>query len=235
MPRERGLDLSRLDSNPLNFQLTVGPANVLDVAIAQAPYTVSGPVRPSLNAALEGVCNESLRGQLWTTKISPRHTIAADVEFSSYSHRQKLAGGIEDVDLRVRQRMSDWHWPAATLNAMNRRIDCGLSWTIGVEYGVDTIEQLLGKGSRERFATRDDSQFRIAAPSGCDKCTPQRGCCLNHCRPRCSNRLHQPPSTCRKLFHQRNPTAANQRQEQFQTCDVKRNRRHRKKNIIAGE
>ena len=77
--------------------------------------------------------------KLGTAEITPRHTIAPDVEFSSYSHRQKLAGGIEDVDLRVRQRMSYWHWPAATLNAMNRRIDCGLRWTIAVEYGVDTI------------------------------------------------------------------------------------------------
>lgn len=69
VPHQRGLDLGRLDAEPADLELVVGPAEVLELPVRPPPGEVTGPVHASTGRA-ERVGQEPFLGQLGASVVA---------------------------------------------------------------------------------------------------------------------------------------------------------------------
>src|SRR5438552_15598667 len=83
----------------------VCPAQEFDIATGQIAREITSFVEPC--ARPEGTRNESLRRQLGPVQVSSREAITTDVEFTSFTDRNRRERWVQDVHLSVCDRMPD--------------------------------------------------------------------------------------------------------------------------------
>ncbi len=113
VPRQRRLDLARLDAEAAQLHLVVGTAEELEGAIGQPPHAVPGPVQPL--AVPKGTGHEALRRQLRTADVAPRQSSSAHVQLARHAHGDGLHGRVQHVRRRVADGPANGHRAGAHL------------------------------------------------------------------------------------------------------------------------
>jgi len=104
---ERRFDLAELDAVATNLDLMVDAAEEFDVAVGAIARQVAGAVQARAGARPERIGHELLLRQVGPVEISVHDTGTADVNLAGHADRDRLAPGVEDVYLHVRDRPSD--------------------------------------------------------------------------------------------------------------------------------
>src|SRR5690348_9424624 len=107
MPRQRGLDLLRLDPEAANLELVVETTEEAKLAVAGPHGAVAGPVQRVPPRRRKTVAHEAFCGQLRVVVIAAGDARAADVELARDSRGGKVERRIEDVCLHVANRSTD--------------------------------------------------------------------------------------------------------------------------------
>src|SRR6185369_5337995 len=76
-----------------------------------------GAIQTRAGTIAERILYKPLRRQLRPVQVSARNTCSANVDLSAYSNRYRPAMAVQDVDLRVGDRTTDW-----------RKLGCGCSF-----------------------------------------------------------------------------------------------------------
>ena len=105
--RQYRLDLPQLDAEASDLHLVVDAAQVDDLAVPQTTRQVPRPVQAGPRLRRERIRYEALRRQTRTVEIAPRQTRAADVELSRNPHRHHPPAPVEEIDVEVRDRLTD--------------------------------------------------------------------------------------------------------------------------------
>src|SRR6185369_17187712 len=95
--------------DPVSTQLDlpVGPAQEINRPVRQEPRQITSPIQVRLGFAKQRYVDESFSSQLGAAQIAPGHSGAANEELSRHADRYRLAEGIKDVYLRVRDGTAD--------------------------------------------------------------------------------------------------------------------------------
>ena len=156
VPREDGLDLSRLDAKPADLELLVGAAQVVDRPVRSPPDDVAGTVEPF--PGVQGVGDEALGRQLGALSVAAGEPFAANVELSRDPHGDGPPQVAQDVDARVPDRAADRHRTGLGVerrrDPVDRRERGALSRPVAVEQ-LDVGQRLLRSthvGGRQRLA-----------------------------------------------------------------------------------
>src|SRR6476646_1146381 len=91
-----------------------------------------------------------------------------------------MAGGIQYVNLRIRNRSSDRDSSSGGFYLAGSRPDRGLRWTIHVPKRHATLKKVAGKIGRQRFTAAKYLQAVSFTPTSIDQHAPGRGSCLHH-------------------------------------------------------
>ncbi len=94
--QQQRLDLARFDTDPVDLDLRIDPAEEFDRAVRQAPRQIPGPVEPAL---AERVAYELLSGQVGPAEVAGRYPGARDTEFALRAVGHLLKVSVEDMDL----------------------------------------------------------------------------------------------------------------------------------------
>ena len=154
---ERRFDLAQLHPEAPDLDLEVAAAEELDVAVRQVARQVAGLVQRA--AGSEGVGDEPLRGQFGSVQVAAPDLDASDVQLTGGTHRNRLHVLIEDVDLRVGDRLADGHERqlASRVAGPGRHVDRGLGRAVQVvQLGVEPLEESILERPRQRFTAADD-------------------------------------------------------------------------------
>ena len=90
---EQRLDLARLDAMAAQFDLVVGAAQEIDIAVRQETCQIAGAVQALIAEGRNR--NEALSGQLGPLPVAARHAVAADEELADLARRNGIERGIE--------------------------------------------------------------------------------------------------------------------------------------------
>ena len=107
MPGKQGLDLPQLQPLAPHLDLIVHPAQELQAAVWLRSHQVPGPVQPAAGSAAERVGNETIRRQLRTTEVAPRHARPPGVELAHRPQRHRTGPAVQQVDLYPGDRTTD--------------------------------------------------------------------------------------------------------------------------------
>src|ERR1700712_1701485 len=137
------LDLAKLDPIAADLHLMIETAQKFQIAVRQIPHKVTGPVQPI--AVPKRVRDKPLSRQTRTAQVTPRQSIAANVQLTGYSNRHRMQVIIQHVNPRVRYRTPDRHLGAIAVNHGAGRIGGILGWPVKI---VDTLN---GAGAVKSF------------------------------------------------------------------------------------
>ncbi len=148
--RDRGGDFAEFDAEAADFDLLVGAADELDVAVGVAAGQVARTVHPSARG--ERVGHEALGGQSGAAMIPLRDMRSGDVDFADHSDRHGLQRAVEQIHLSIDLGLADRHDPGA-LRALHRiagAVDHGLGRSVEVvqqrvEGGMEFVGDLAGQ------------------------------------------------------------------------------------------
>src|SRR5579864_8744360 len=107
MLRQHSFNLSQLNSESPQLDLVITSTQILNLAICTPARQVSRPIQPLSWLLRKWIRDKSLRRQVRSAPISPRQTYSPDVQLSPHSHRHRLHPGIQNVELRIRNRAPD--------------------------------------------------------------------------------------------------------------------------------
>ena len=99
MAHQRRLDLARLDPEPAQLHLRIGPPEKLQNPVATPARQVPGPVHPA-PASPEPVRNEPLRGQPGTPEIAARKPRARNVKLPRNPGRHGHQAAVQNINPR---------------------------------------------------------------------------------------------------------------------------------------
>src|SRR5262249_54043641 len=82
----------------------------------------------------ERIPNKFFGRQMRLIQVTARQSISTDAEFSRHTHRYGLQVGIQEIDLHICARPSDWNCPSRIFprTCPGRRTDGGLGRTVDV-------------------------------------------------------------------------------------------------------
>lgn len=106
---ERGLDLGGFDPESAEFDLVVGAAHVVRLAVGQASGEVSGAVDPF--AGHERVGQEAFLGEVGAAEIAAGQRRSAEVHLPHHAGRDGFHAPVEDVHTGAGQRAADGAGP----------------------------------------------------------------------------------------------------------------------------
>src|SRR5579864_5082336 len=106
LPHDR-LNLSQLNPESPQLDLVITSTQILNLAACSPARQVSRPIQPFSWLLRKWIRDKSLRRQVRSAPISPRQTYSPDVQLSPHSHRHRLHPGIQNVELRIRNRTPD--------------------------------------------------------------------------------------------------------------------------------
>ncbi len=118
MAAQRLLDLSRLHAETPDLELPVEAAEELDRAILPPARTVTAAVQPL--SQLQRVSHEPLCRQRGIAGVAEGHAVATDAELAHAADRRPGAPAVEDADVRVGDRPSNWHGVGHVVSAAQR-------------------------------------------------------------------------------------------------------------------
>jgi hypothetical protein len=107
VPRQRRLDLPRLDPHAAHLHLVVGAAGELERAVGALAREVAGAVHAAAALGAVRVGQEALRGEVRPVQVAAREGDAADVELAGHARRHGLELAVEDVQPRAVDRPAD--------------------------------------------------------------------------------------------------------------------------------
>ena len=107
MTGKQSLDLPQLQPLAPHLDLIVHPAQELQAAVRLRSRQVPGPVQPAAGSAAERVGNETIRRQLRTTEVAPRHARPPGVELAHRPQRHRTGPAVQQVDLYPGDRTTD--------------------------------------------------------------------------------------------------------------------------------
>src|SRR5581483_5486905 len=135
------LDLAELDAQPAQLHLLVHPAAVLEDAVGAPAAAVAGAVDETVT---ERVRDELLGAQLRPAVVAARDLDAADQQLAPRADRHGAEPGVDDVDLRVRDRLPDRDERPAVVRAALPRGDADRRLRRAVEVvqlAADALEE----------------------------------------------------------------------------------------------
>src|SRR6266446_1697111 len=103
MPRQRRLNLPRLNPEPANLHLLVTPPHKLQNPVRTPPRQVPAPVHPHPRTPMR-VRHKPLPRPTRTTPIPPRQTSPRNVKLPHYPSRYRLQAPVQNVNPRVPDR-----------------------------------------------------------------------------------------------------------------------------------
>src|SRR4051812_34629173 len=100
--------------------------------------------------------HETVRREIWAVPVAAGDAVAADPQLSGHARGHRLAIGVQNVELLIRERAPDRHRTGRTWlarDAMRRRPDRRLGRAIHVDdLAGDFAEQLLRQADGQRLA-----------------------------------------------------------------------------------
>src|SRR5271170_228911 len=125
MRQQYGLHLVRLDPNPMDLQLPVDPAEVLQNSVRSAPPQVARSVHSRTRSRAERVGNEPGGRCLWSVQITPGYTRASDIELARLSLRNGIEVLIQHIDGGTGQRRADRDLTCSGIVAGGHHLEAG--------------------------------------------------------------------------------------------------------------
>jgi hypothetical protein len=104
---QRCLDLGRLDAEPSQLDLPVGPSHVVQAAVGPAAAEITGPVHAVAGRAVR-VGDEALRAERGPAEIAAGHAGPGDVYLPGHPGGRRVQRIVQHVDAKIRQRNADW-------------------------------------------------------------------------------------------------------------------------------
>ncbi len=101
------IDLAELDTEATDLDLIVVTAEVFDIAIRQIAAKVAGAVHARRWVLAERVFEEALGGQIVAVQVTTGHAGTADVDLTGYTHWHRLLLLVQQVKLRIADRLAD--------------------------------------------------------------------------------------------------------------------------------
>nr|WP_240360824.1 hypothetical protein [Pyxidicoccus caerfyrddinensis] len=105
--QQGGFDFGQFDAVAAHLHLGIRTTEELQHAVTPPAREVTGAVEPCSGHTGEGVRNEALRGESGLAHVATGHAIATDEQLSGDSHGHGLAGGIQQIHLRVSDGPAD--------------------------------------------------------------------------------------------------------------------------------
>src|SRR5262245_53744189 len=106
---QSGFDLAGFDAETANLDLLVETADELDVAVGSVASQVAGPVHPAAGHAAERIWNELFSCQSRVLVVASGQTRSTDMDFAINADRYRTRLPIQNVNLRIRDRLPDRH------------------------------------------------------------------------------------------------------------------------------
>ena len=106
MAGERCFDLAEFDTESTDFDLMVGAAKKVEAAILPPAGEVAGAVHAAARWS-EWVADEAFGGQPRPVQIAARDPGAGNIKVARHADRHRLQRRIQDIDLRVADRLPD--------------------------------------------------------------------------------------------------------------------------------
>ena len=120
-PRQHRLDLTRLDPEPADLHLIIGPAHELQPPVRRPPHQVPRAVHP-LAAGRERVGHEPLRRQPRPAQIPPRQTRTRHIQLTRHTRRHRPQPLIQHKHPGVADRAPDRHHPTIRSGAHSHAV-----------------------------------------------------------------------------------------------------------------
>ena len=108
--QQRSLDFSQLNPVATDLHLVIIPSQEFDRPILRPRPRIPSPVDPITRFLTEWIWYEAFRGQLRSIVISACYPCPADIQLSGHSHWHWLTSPVQNVNLRVRDRLANWNW-----------------------------------------------------------------------------------------------------------------------------
>src|SRR6266436_540490 len=118
MPRERSLDLARLNPEPAQLHLRIRAPDKLQNPIQPPARQIPAPVHPASRRP-KRVRDKPLRAQPRTPQIAARKPRSRNVKLPANPSRYRLQTIIQYVDTRVPNRTPDRHGAAIRFSSMH--------------------------------------------------------------------------------------------------------------------
>jgi hypothetical protein len=135
VPPQHGLDLARLDAEPADLDLVVGPADELEVAVRPPAHQVPGAVHAAARRT-ERVGHEPLRGQPRSVEVAPGQADAGDVQLAGAPVRHRVQLVVEQAAGDVRDGPADRRRPARPQRLAPGGDDGRLGRSVGVDHAA---------------------------------------------------------------------------------------------------
>src|SRR5215470_2376524 len=137
------LYLSQFDPVSSHLHLLITSSPVLYPPILTIHAYISSPIHPLSGSSAVFLRHVSLRRQLRSSTISPRHPLSRYVQLSSHSYRRWLPLSIKYVDSRVRYRPPDaWLSPTPRLALSHTRAHRPLRRSVRVDESPSSAPSL---------------------------------------------------------------------------------------------
>src|SRR6266487_1318563 len=158
MALQYSLDLAQFYAEAAYLDLVIKASQVLNRPIGQVAGQVAGLVQARTRFCSKGIIDELLGGQFGTVEVAACKADTTNVQFARYADRNRLQQRIQDVDLYIRDRASNWD-DALTRGLLTlpvRHIDRRLGRTVEVvQLRLHQCEETVLQLRRERLTAAD--------------------------------------------------------------------------------
>ncbi len=221
---QRPLNLGRFDPVAAQLELEIAAAEELELPRLEPPPLVAGPVQTF--AVPERTRHVALGGEVGRAMVAEAEARAADVDLPAHADRHRFQRGIQDVELRARDRPADPSGFRCVAHVIHRRPDGGLGRTVDVPEVDAAGEERCGEVLRQAFAATPRAESGRRSPAAVDQQPPRGGRRLHHRHAVAIQLRGQPLAVAgRVAIDHQHARAGDERQEHLERRDVERPRR----------
>ncbi len=161
------IDLAQFDTEAADFHLIVVTTEVFDIAVWQIATQVASAVHACCRVLVERILEEAFDGQVVAVQVTARHTGTADVDFTRNTQRHGLLLLVQQIELRITDRLADvrseavfaFHrHPARVGGGFRRAVEVAQAQHAGV------LEQVFHQAVLERFTGHVHGVHRFRQP-----------------------------------------------------------------------
>ena len=182
---------------------------------------VAGAVEAVGGSRSERVGDKSRCGQFGPPEVATSETVTADVQLPRHPERHQLASLVEDVELRIGDRLTQVH--GSGVDRRHGRPDGGLRRPIHVPNRDAGREQVQGQRVRQCLSPDVRAKARAPCPAAVQQHPPRRGRRLHDRGLAAVEQLCQPARVRGDLARSDDQLGSvNQRQEQLEHRNVER-------------
>src|SRR5687768_8286863 len=114
MLQQSGLDLADLDSETTNLYLVIEAPKKLDLSIGQIATEIAGAIKTATGALAERIGNKLFGRERRAVEITPRKSVATDVDLTCNTSGHHLQQLVQYVDVCICYRTADCYATSAT-------------------------------------------------------------------------------------------------------------------------